>query len=350
MDVIDLHPQPSPKTKRRMLIFFMTGNPGLIEYYRVFLTRLYDTLRVQDPKNDLHIYGASLAGFEISEPIAARSRQPYDLDQEIDTTALRLLDTVKRINKGANDAEGPLPVVLVGHSVGAYMLLEIMARWQAMPKTAEAKQMMDIVGGICLFPTVVDIAKSPSGEKMAAVLKLPGFALIVHLIAKVFLALVPFILLVFLVRIITFMPSDAARTTAAFIKSKHGVRQALYMAKHEMIQLTDDKWSTELWGADPLQEVASAAMGVGAVTPPARPKLHFYWGQNDHWVARSTRNELIRTRGRTRGGRRGSLGEGSKPLMEIDRNGVPHGFCIRHSVPIADKVAEYVTEIADGLW
>ena len=122
------------------------------------------------------------------------------------------------------------------------------------------------------------------------------------------------------------------------------------MAKHEMTQLTDDKWTDELWGGHPLQEAASAAGGADGGISTSRPKLYFYWGQNDHWVARSTRNELIRTRGRTRGECRGSRGEDSKPLMEIDGNGVPHGFCIRHSAPVADKVAEYVMEIADGLW
>jgi len=58
-------------------------------------------------------------------------------------------------------------------------------------------------------------------------LALPGFALIVHLIAKILLAFVPFVLLNRLVQLITLMPLGAAKTTAAFLKSKHGVRQAL---------------------------------------------------------------------------------------------------------------------------
>lgn len=118
------------------------------------------------------------------------------------------------------------------------------------------------------------------------------------------------------------------------------------MAKHEMLQVTDDKWANDLWGARPLQEAASDAMGE---RPAARTKLYFYWGENDHWIARSTRDTLIRTRGRTKSSRRASLGEESKPLMEIDRQGVPHGFCIRHSEVVAEKVAEYVTEIVCGL-
>ncbi|KAK4548431.1 hypothetical protein LTR36_009341 [Oleoguttula mirabilis] len=352
-DEIDLHPEPSLTSKRRLLVYFITGNPGLIEYYRVFLTQLYDILRVQDPKLDLHIYGSSLAGFEISNdpprPIAAHNGPPYGLDEQIEISAMRLLDTVKQINDTAGPDAEPFPVVLIGHSVGAYMLLEIIARWQSMANIAESKTAMNIAGGICLFPTVVDIAKSPTGQRMAPLLRIPGFSLLIHLIAKLLFSCMPIFLMIRLVQIITFMPYNAAKTTAAFIQSKHGVRQALFMAHHEMVQMSHDKWSDDLWGVRPLQEAASTAMGKSVVKPAARLRLYFYWGRDDHWIECATRNKLIRTRGRTRLGRRGSVGEENKPLMEIDRNGVPHGFCIRHSEVIAEKVAEYVTEIANGL-
>lgn len=168
-DEIDLHPASGPRTTRRMLIFHITGNPGLIEYYRVFLTHLYDILRMQDPKADLHIYGASFPGFEVGvrppTPITVRKDPPFSLNEQIDSTVVRLSETVKRINNTAHADDGPLPVVLMGHSIGAYTVLEIIARWQTMQMAAESKTAMDIVGGICLFPTVVDIAKSPTGRK-----------------------------------------------------------------------------------------------------------------------------------------------------------------------------------------
>jgi hypothetical protein len=58
---------------------------------------------------------------------------------------------------------------------------------------------------------------------------------------------------------------------------------------------------------------------------------------------------LIRTRGRYSAGdveEVAGMGEDWKPVMEIDeREGWPHGFCIRHGVPIAEKVAGYVRGI-----
>jgi hypothetical protein len=39
-------------------------------------------------------------------------------------------------------------------------------------------------------------------------------------------------------------------------------------------------------------------------------------------------------------------GENWKPIMEIDeRESWPHGFCIRHGVPVAERVAGYVRAI-----
>jgi len=170
-DEIHLHPAPYSLTTRRTLVFFLTGNPGLIEYYRTFLTHLYDLLRIQDSRNDLHIYGASLTGFEVghnpSKPTWEGKVLPLNLDEQIDSTFARLTTVVDQINESSDGKDEPLPVVLVGHSVGAYMLLEIIARWQRMQDAVQDGWQLKIVGGICLFPTVVDIAQSPTGRKMA---------------------------------------------------------------------------------------------------------------------------------------------------------------------------------------
>jgi len=124
------------------------------------------------------------------------------------------------------------------------------------------------------------------------------------------------------------------------------------MAKHEMLQMTHDRWSDDLWGAGPVPKAASAILTDSNVT--RRPKLYFYWARNDHWVANTTRNHLIKTRGRkarNSGSPPSSPGDENKPLMEIDKHGIPHGFCIKdkHSETVAGKVAGYVMEIANSL-
>jgi hypothetical protein len=173
---IHLHPPASASTKtadRTFLIYHITGNPGLIEYYRTFLTHLYDSLTTPRSTSlfesslsrpDFHIYGRSLNGFEVDESsftsLSSSCRHgvktsPYSLEEQIVQSQRALEAVVQELtNEGAKD----LRVILMGHSVGSYMLLEIIRRVRA--KGEEIR----IVGGICLFPTVLDIAKSESGK------------------------------------------------------------------------------------------------------------------------------------------------------------------------------------------
>lgn len=152
----------------------------------------------------------------------------------------------------------------------------------------------------------------------------------------------PFALLSKIVAAVTGFPEDATNTTASFIKSPHGVQQALHMARDEMFQIDTDIWDEDVWGAAPDAPKSKH--------PHPRPILRFLFARKDHWVADETRDALIRTRGRFSTGNEveevEGYGENWKPAMEIDeREGWPHGFCIRHGVPVADKVAGYVQGI-----
>lgn len=111
------------------------------------------------------------------------------------------------------------------------------------------------------------------------------------------------------------------------------------MAKDELETITDDKWTEEVWGA--------------ATTPgnnrldTANSNLVFYWGKNvrdpfekanesgltsqqDNLVANQTRDELISAKGHLSIENR-SLLKDWKPAMFIDRDGIPHAFCLSES-------------------
>lgn len=57
-------------------------------------------------------------------------------------------------------------VILVGHSVGAYIGLEILRRWREKGKKGEREVRMRIMGYVGLWPTVTWIGRSPSGRKL----------------------------------------------------------------------------------------------------------------------------------------------------------------------------------------
>lgn len=67
-------------------------------------------------------------------------------------------------------------------------------------------------------------------------------------------------------------PPEAARVTAEFVKSRHGVQQSLFLANDEMTEISTDKWDEEIWGA-----------AHPSAHPQPRPTLRFLFAKSDHW-------------------------------------------------------------------
>ncbi|KAL9101281.1 MAG: hypothetical protein Q9163_003453 [Psora crenata] len=311
------------------LIYFLTGNPGAISYYQPFLSRLYSLLASSCSANArFHICGHSYRGFELL-PSENPPDGPYGLVDQIHHQESLLLDHVKR----HKDTFGRTPkVILMGHSVGAYVVLELI-RGHVNAVSEHDVGDFDLIGGILLFPTIAELAQSPLGRIAKVVLSIPGFALAVGALARGLTYLIPGEALKGLVKIVTRFSDYAGRTTAAFLKSPMGVRQALYLARDEMRIITEAKWDKEVWGA--------------ATSPGTNKRdtinwnLMVYWGQKDRWVADHTRDKLMQAGGyRNEGG--GGLREG-KSRMEIDVEGIPHDFCTtirKLFTPTAQKAAE----------
>jgi hypothetical protein len=176
----------------------------------------------------------------------------------------------------------------------------------------------------------------------------------VHTIARILFYFAPIAILARLVGLITGMPLAGAEITAQFLQSKHGVRQALHMAKDELAQLTHDQWSDEFWSVHTPDNASSSALerAAGGVAEATRShwagnstdnphtQLHFYWGSNDHWVAQDTRDKIIATRARTEG----KNGDERKPIMEIDCHGIGHAFCLSEfgNQVVAKKCGDWI--------
>ena len=71
--------------------------------------------------------------------------------------------------------------------------------------------------------------------------------------------------------------------------------------------------------------------------------MMFYFAERDHWVADSTRAEIIKTRGRVDGER----GAEWKPEIIIEeKDAVVHGWCIRHNEIVAKSVIGWVVAMS----
>lgn len=112
----------------------------------------------------------------------------YDLEEQIVFIQDVLERFVTESYDGVYDASTKPRVILMGHSVGSYLAMEVLRRHREKKKkngneksTGTRSVDFDIIGGVMLFPTVVDIAKSASGQKLLVrfsipcILSFPGY-------------------------------------------------------------------------------------------------------------------------------------------------------------------------------
>ena len=145
------------------LIFMIGGNPGLISYYEPFLRTLHDLLCASSAADSarFYVYGNSLAGFDNSTLAnGEESPVPLGLPEQIENTEDLIYNQISYYRKLEPDS---IPkVILIGHSVGAYILLELIRRHKKRVEHGVDED-FDLIGGVLLFPTIVNIAKSPMG-------------------------------------------------------------------------------------------------------------------------------------------------------------------------------------------
>uniref|UniRef100_A0A093UUG0 Lipid droplet-associated hydrolase n=1 Tax=Talaromyces marneffei PM1 TaxID=1077442 RepID=A0A093UUG0_TALMA len=147
-------------------IFFLPGNPGLVEYYAKFLSLLHSALNQAPSTTQFNIAGCSYAGFETENSSSKENDgKLYDITEQV-TFCLDQLQ--EYINGGTKDmlAETKPKVILIGHSFGTFVIAEIMKRLYT-SSAQDEKQNYEIIGNIHLFPPIPDLAKSPRGVKAA---------------------------------------------------------------------------------------------------------------------------------------------------------------------------------------
>lgn len=324
-------------------ILFIPGNPGCIAYYQTFLATLHQQLNDESSSAQAAVYGRSLRGFEIHassnhSPLASRFKQgPWGLQAEIDFSEVLLQTYITKLAKVTTSNSKRKPkLILIGHSLGTYIILELLRRRNERLRKARQRgewcrdAEVEIEAAVLLFPTVVDIAKSPNGRSIGWVAGLPYAAAVVSTFARLLvggLGMFGVAVVVAAVKWFTGMPDDSAVITAAWLMTRGGVYQSLHLAKDEMKEMTEDKWDDEIWGA------ANSTHTNNEKSKTSSTKLFFYYSAKDHWIADHTRDELIEARGRRKAEitveEEGETGQDQRPIMDIDEGHVPHGFCIR---------------------
>lgn len=315
------------KCYRETIVFFIPGNPGIVQYYHSFLKELARMLssssssssfistvapsphshpalsKVSTPMGDkshtdrergkegegvdskfedhvqcllqqqryhhqIQIYSTGLAGFETTarDPNCTSplpSTKLYGVDDQIDFIEERLnaliVSALSRSTANgtlpekdiamrsgserekSGDGVGALRVILIGHSLGAYVCMELIRRSREKKKKRSSYDDNDkgidkepdyiLAGSILLFPTVMELAKSDSGVALTKILRwVPQLHVIAHIMIRLLTTLLPTMILRWLIKVVMRGPPvDAVETTTAFLKSPRGVMQALYV-------------------------------------------------------------------------------------------------------------------------
>ena len=151
-------------TRQDVLLFQIPGNPGIISYYQPFIDRLHGLLCESESARTsrFYAYGFSLANFETQRHQRKPKESPSSLQEQIEYTEDRIYGQIDFHLKAEEEIEQLPKVILIGHSVGAYILLEIIRRHEGQARRRDID--FDLIGGILLFPTITHIAKSPLGR------------------------------------------------------------------------------------------------------------------------------------------------------------------------------------------
>ncbi|KAL2131846.1 hypothetical protein VTI74DRAFT_4560 [Chaetomium olivicolor] len=334
--------------RRQCLLFFIPGNPGLIAYYAPFfrtLRHLLDEMEGQEGcPYAFHIHGRNLLGFEDADhspafgtPLAGTKTEPFSLEDQILASCAHL----QTITTSTFPSNRPFDeVILIGHSVGAYISLEIFNRHHHHSTAASsALASVPLKSGILLFPTISHIARSSSGQKLDLIRRTPLLDRSVHHLAKGLVDLFPRWVLGAVVRRVMRFPEHATAATIQFVTSRDGIWQALHMGKDEMRTITEERWEEEMWEIQDAEEEEEEGREWEVEEKGQegeRTKFFFYFAEKDHWVADECRDEFIEKRRRHEKGR---------TKVVIDEAGIPHAFCIHHSEMVAEKVKVWIEDI-----
>jgi len=107
-------------------------------------------------------------------------------------------------------------------------------------------------------------------------------------------------------------PKGVIMSTLQLAKKPGGLQQIFRLLQTEYHIVKEDKWDDEVWGVIANERQCPVT------------KLFFLFAETDGWIADSVRDHLIKTRAWT-----DQPGHANRPIMEIDRTGIPHAFSIR---------------------
>ncbi|XP_028251447.1 lipid droplet-associated hydrolase [Parambassis ranga] len=273
----------------KVLFLIIPGNPGVVGFYRTFMQTLHSMYEYQYP-----VWAVSHAGhcappatMDMVEDASAAEADVFGLNGQIEHKLAFIRKHVPRETS----------LVLVGHSIGCYIILEMMKRNPEL-KTLKA---------VMLFPTIERMSQSPQGKVMTPVL--------CHMR---YIAYLPLFLL-------SLLPETLK---AGLIKLAFGGINSL---DHTVIQptvglLSGDCAANAMYMGG--QEMRKVLERDNITIKNNLEKLIFYYGATDHWCPVQYYHDI-----------RQDFPQGDFRLCE---NGFRHAFVLDAGRQVAKMVVEWI--------
>ncbi|XP_067931709.1 lipid droplet-associated hydrolase-like [Watersipora subatra] len=273
-------------TKR--LVVVIPGNPGAIGFYEKFMSTLHK-------ESGWPVWGLSHAGHSVI-PKHVGWKAPLS---EVFTMKGQIEHKVRFIDE---HVPKDVKMVLIGHSIGAQFVLEVMERLYS----------DRVIQGMLLFPTLEKMAESPRGKRLTPVFKYWRWLLV---FMSAMLWLLPtswktrLINNVFEKRRRAFKSvPDCIKKTAHSMVHPYCVWNATYLANIEMQTVVDLKVH---------------------IVRRHLAKLRFYYGATDHWAPPEHYHRMVEL-------------FPSHDKIELCTDGFRHAFIIDASEPMASKVSGWL--------
>ncbi|KAF7654324.1 hypothetical protein LDENG_00071090 [Lucifuga dentata] len=273
----------------KVLFLIIPGNPGVVGFYRTFMQTLHSMFGYRHP-----VWAVSHAG-HCSPPGSMDMVDDVSLITEQDVFGLngqiehKLAFLRKHIPRETS-------LVLIGHSIGCYIILEMMKR------DPELK----IKKAVMLFPTIERMSCTPQGKVMTPVLCHMRYVAYLPLFL---LSLLPERLKTILIKLvfggIRSLDHSVVQPTVSLLS--RCAANAMYMGSQEMRKVLERDNMTIRKHLD---------------------KLVFYYGATDHWCPVQYYHEIKR-----------DFPNGDFRLCE---NGFRHAFVLDAGKEVAKMVVEWV--------
>ncbi|OQR67011.1 UPF0554 protein C2orf43-like [Tropilaelaps mercedesae] len=245
--------QGAPKSDK-MIVFVVPGNPGPIGFYADFMKEIYS-----GNEKNIEVWGVSHAGHVV---LPKDMQKPYKSIKRWFSTEGEVEHKIRFLEKFVPK---DTPLVLIGHSIGSYMALQI---------TDKLKN-HNIVHTYLLFPAIERLARginAPMLEALATYLRQPFMALVysVHMVPAMLLK----------------------RVFQLAVRMHYGAGKETFV--QNILSLTSPSVMRAI--IDTTQDILKK-VGRRDDDAIARnlDKLTFYYGLNDHWAPREFPMQLRRT-------------------------------------------------------